>query len=293
VSRIVVWFSCGAASAVAAKLTLRDTPDAVIAYCETGSEHPDNGRFMADCERWFGKPVERLRSDEYADTWAVWEKTRWLAGINGARCTTELKVGPRLAWQTPHDVHVFGYTADAGDVDRADRLVANYPEMTIRTPLIAKGLNKEACLAMIQNAGIALPPMYALGYQNNNCIPCVKATSPSYWALVRKNFPDKFDRMAKLARELDVRLCRVDGERAFIDDIPADQPTTNPIQPSCDFLCHIAEQGLEERPENRSPEAPGTDRGTNANLAGEEGANPLKTMVQLARLERATPRSTI
>jgi hypothetical protein len=72
----------------------------------------------------------------------------------------------------------------------------------------------------------------------------VKATSPAYWALVRQHFPDKFDRMAKLSRELDVRLCRINDVRSFIDEIPADQPTTNPLQPSCDFLCHIAEQDL-------------------------------------------------
>jgi 3'-phosphoadenosine 5'-phosphosulfate sulfotransferase (PAPS reductase)/FAD synthetase len=241
VSRTLAWFSCGAASAVAAKLT----PDAMPVYCATGAEHPDNARFMEDCSSWFGRYVVTIQSNEYADTWAVWEKTRWLAGINGARCTTELKVGPRLEFQKPNDIHVFGYTADRADVDRAERLRDNYPEMTIQTPLIDRGINKEACLAMVQNAGIKLPPMYALGFQNNNCIPCVKATSPAYWALVRKQFPDKFDRMAKLSRELDVRLCRVDGERSFIDEIPMGQETTNPLQPSCDFLCHIAEQDME------------------------------------------------
>jgi hypothetical protein len=242
--RTVVWFSCGAASAVAGKMTLRENPDAVLAYCITGSEHDDNTRFMEDCELWFGKSVERLKSDTYADTWAVWEKRRYLAGISGAPCTVELKVGPRLAWQRPSDIHVFGYTADGPDIDRATRLRANYPELAIRTPLIDKGVTKEACLAMVGHAGIALPPMYALGFQNNNCIPCVKATSPAYWALVRQHFPDKFDRMAKLSRELDVRLCRINDVRSFIDEIPADQPTTNPLQPSCDFLCHIAEQDL-------------------------------------------------
>ena len=40
-SRTICWFSCGAASAVATKLTLKDTPDAIVAYCETGAEHPD------------------------------------------------------------------------------------------------------------------------------------------------------------------------------------------------------------------------------------------------------------
>ncbi len=43
----------------------------------------------------------RSKWDEYDDTWDVWEKTRWLAGIKGARCTTELKVRPRLAFQRP------------------------------------------------------------------------------------------------------------------------------------------------------------------------------------------------
>lgn len=67
---------------------------------------------------------------------------------------------------------------------------------------------------MIEGAGIEIPEMCKLGYPNNNCIPCVKATSSRYWALVRKTHPDKFEPMAKLSRELNVRLCRVnvDGE---------------------------------------------------------------------------------
>lgn len=242
--RVVSWFSCGAASAVASRLALRADPEATVAYCETGAEHPDNERFMADCVRWFNAPIERLRSEDYADTWDVWEKTRWLAGIDGARCTIELKVSPRLLFQRPTDVHVFGYTADKLDAARATRMVENYPELTMSFPLVERGITKAACLSMIKHAGIALPPMYAMGFQNNNCIPCVKATSPDYWALVRLRFPAEFARMAKLSRELDVRLCRIDGERAFIDEIAPDHPTTNPIQPSCDFLCHIAEQDI-------------------------------------------------
>jgi len=242
--RTVCWFSAGAASAVATKLVLRDVPDATVAYCETGAEHADNARFIADCEAWFGRPIERLRSDRYADTWDVFERRRYLAGIDGALCTVELKVMPRLAWQQPSDIHVFGYTADGPDIARAKRLRETYFEMKIETPLIDRGLTKAACLDMIGRAGIAPPPMYAMGFQNNNCIPCVKATSPAYWALVRQRFPTEFERMAKLSRDLDVRLCRIDDERRFIDEIPADHPTTNPIQPSCDFLCHIAEQDI-------------------------------------------------
>lgn len=243
-SRTVIWFSCGAASAVAARITLSENPDAVVAYCETGSEHPDNERFMADCERWFNAPVLRLSNPEYIDTWHVWEDRRFIAGIHGAPCTAALKKQPRVAFQKPGDVHVFGYTSDKSDRDRAERFCDNNPELTVRFPLIEKGLDKEACLAMVERAGIALPPLYALGFQNNNCIPCPKATSPNYWAAMRKNFPEQFKRMAKLSRELDVRLTRIKDERIFIDEIPKDWPTLNPVAPSCDFLCHLAEQDL-------------------------------------------------
>lgn len=245
--RIIPWVSAGAASAVAAKLIIRSTSEGVMpVYCETGAEHPDNERFLTDCEAWFGQSIHRLRSEKFADTWAVWEARQFLAGVKGAPCTMELKVAPRLAFQRPDDVHVFGYTADRADIARAVRLRESYPHMTIVTPLIDRGITKEACLAMVANAGITLPPLYALGFQNNNCLPCVKATSPAYWALVRKHFPDKFQRMVDLSRALDVRLCRLDGERAFIDEIPADHPTTNPMQPSCDFLCSLAEMDLEQ-----------------------------------------------
>lgn len=245
-NRTLCWFSCGAASAVATKMTLKEIPDAIPVYCETGGEHEDNVRFMADCEKWFGKEIMRLRSDEYADVWDVWEKTRWLAGINGARCTTELKVVPRLAFQKPTDIHVFGYTADNSDIDRATRLRENYPELQIKTPLIESGLKKDAVLAIVMSAGIKLPEPYLLGFHNNNCKTCVKATSPNYWALVRKSYPNDFERMAKLSRELNVKLCRVEGVRTFIDEIPQDQPTTNPIAPACDFLCHLVEQDIND-----------------------------------------------
>lgn len=242
-TRTLVWFSRGAASAIAWQLAKRKDPNCIAVHCATNAEHPDSDRFEAEWCRVMNDSVTTLQSDEYADTWDVWEKTRWLAGINGARCTGELKVAPRLEFQRPDDVHVFGYTADAPDVSRAERLRANFFEMKIETPLIDAGITKEAALAMVERQGVRIPEMYRLGFQNNNCIPCVKATSPDYWALVRKTHPEEFERMAKLSRRLDVRLCRIHGERSFIDEIPENWPTTQPIVPACDFLCQIAEDG--------------------------------------------------
>ena len=58
---------------------------------------------------------------------------------------------------------------------------------------------------------------------------------------MRREFPQQFERMSKLSRELDVRLSRIGGERVFIDEIPADWPVTDPVQPYCDFLCQLSE----------------------------------------------------
>lgn len=239
-SRVVSWFSCGAASAVATKLIKPD----VIAYCNTGSEDGDNERFMLDCEKWFERPVTRLQNSKYKDTWTLWEKRKWLSGPEGAPCTGELKIQPRLEFQRVDDIHVFGYTADANDIRRAQAMRENWPELNISTPLIDRGITKAACLAMIMSAGIEPPRVYAMGFPNANCIPCVKATSPSYWALVRKEFPIEFQRMAEMSRRFGAKLSRINDERIFIDEIPADHPVTEAIAPECDFLCHLAEQDM-------------------------------------------------
>jgi hypothetical protein len=225
------------------RLALREEPDALIVRCETGNEDPDNYRFEADVMRWLNSSVTLLRSEDYANVWEVWQKRRYMAGINGAPCTTEMKIAPRLAFQKPDDRHLFGYTADREDVARFERLKANYPELNVSAPLIDAGITKAASLAVIERAGIALPRSYAMGFPNANCLQtgCVKATSPDYWSLYRHRFPEQFARTAAYAREIGARLARINNERVFIDDIPADWPMTEPIVPACDFLCVLME----------------------------------------------------
>jgi hypothetical protein len=248
VARRVRWFSEGAASAVATMLDIRrhGYEAGPIVVCSTGAEDEDNARFRRACEQWFGGPATVIRSAKYESTWDVWEKRGYMAGINGAVCTGELKFVPRLNFQLPSDIHIFGYTADRSDVARAKRLREEYPLLNVETPLIDAGISKANCLALIEGAGIELPRTYAMGFPNANCLQsgCCKATSPDYWALHRKCFPLGFAKTAAIARKLGVRLARIHDERVFIDDIPADWPTTNPIAPSCDLLCAIHQKDL-------------------------------------------------
>ena len=236
--RRIAHFSAGAASAIAAKISAPDE----IWYADTGGEDEDNERFLRDCEVWFGKPVIRQKSKKYASTWELWEKKNFLSSPYGAPCTGELKIKPQKEDERPDDIHIFGYTSDPNDVKRAHQMNASFPDLQTEFPLIDRGLNKAACLAMLYNAGIQPPRVYALGFPNANCIPCVKAQSPRYWALVRHHFPDQFERMAAIEARIGAKLIKIKGERVALLDLPEDQDMTEPLAPACDFLCGLAEQ---------------------------------------------------
>lgn len=222
-SRTVVWFSCGAASAYAAKLTKeRDGDACTVVYCDTlSAEHPDNLRFFHDVERWIGSPIEVIRSRTYADIDDVFQRTRYMAGIAGARCTTELKKLPRVAFQRDSDTHVFGYTVE--ERKRAASFEDANPALAVDWMLIDQGVTKQDCKDALAAAGIALPAMYELGFEHNNCIGCVKSTSTGYWNRVRRLFPDVFDRRARQSRLIGARLVRVKGVRVFLDELPLEE----------------------------------------------------------------------
>jgi len=243
--RVVSWFSCGAASAVATKLALQEYPDLIIAYCEVKEEHPDNKRFLKDCEKWFNKKIVILGNDKYKRSiYEVFKKTRYIAGIAGARCTLELKKNVRKKFELPNDVQVFGYTAE--EENRLDRFIDANNDVHIIAPLIEQGVTKKDCLAMIQNAGIELPQMYQLGYKNNNCLGCCKAQSPAYWKKIKIDFPDMFYKMSQAEKMLNVRICKYTKDkkvyRVFLEDLPDHiKPLDDTIDIQCGIFCSMAE----------------------------------------------------
>ena len=245
-SRTVAWFSAGAASTCAAYLALQDDPDTVVAYCDPGAEHEDTPRYIADVEQWLGVEVLQLRSETYTDTWDVFDKTGYLVGPYGARCTTELKKKLRQGFQLPDDRQVFGFDARAKEVKRANEFRQSNPEVNLWTPLIDAGMGKADCHRMVAAAGVKKHAMYLLGYKNANCVGCVKG-GMGYWNKIRVDFPEVFDRMAKQERKMGIACCsaegpKVDGRRTsvpvFLDTLApnrgryADEPDTE-----CGVLC--------------------------------------------------------
>lgn len=243
--RVVAQFSCGAASAVAAKLALAQYPEVVVINAFLKNEHPDNRRFALDCERWFGVPVTVLRDQKYgANTVEVFKRKRFMMGPGGAPCSRELKRKLLDTFALPGDVMVFGYTAE--EVDRLDDFRERNPERPVIAPLIDAGLTKEDCKAMVLNAGIELPMMYRLGYDNANCIGCVKG-GEGYWRAIREDFPAEFEELAQVQDELGEGAFmfrnRKTGVRFSLRELSKDGPVRrNEVLPSCSFFCETAEQ---------------------------------------------------
>jgi hypothetical protein len=223
---IAVWFSCGVASAVAAKKTIEkygETHNIFIVNNPVKNEHPDNLRFLADVETWLGQKIIKAINDKYptTDIVDVFDKVKYISGVAGAPCTRELKKEARYQFEKNNkiDWHVLGFTID--EWERQKRFNRGERENTIPV-LINELLTKQDCFKIVEKAGIKLPLIYSLGYPNANCIGCVKSQSPTYWNLVRKTFPDVFEERAIQSRRIGCKLVKLKGKRIYLDELPVD-----------------------------------------------------------------------
>lgn len=245
--RIVSHFSCGAASAVATKLILSEYPAERVRIMNAFlvEEHKDNQRFLVDCRRWFNHPIEQFVSEEYlGSAREVWRRKRFLAnGMYGAPCSVELKRKILDAECSPTDIFVLGYTKE--EEDRVERFMAANNGRKVLTPLIDRGLGKADCLAIIERIPIALPAMYLLGFNNNNCIACCKG-GEGYWDKTRTVFPKDFIEVAEIQKAIGpgayIFRDRHTGERFSLYDLPEGAGRHDEPAIECSIFCMMAEQ---------------------------------------------------
>lgn len=244
-NRVVCWFSCGAASAIATKIAIEENrtnqKELVIAYCKVQEEHDDNERFLNECESWFGQEIVILQNNHYKGSiFQVFEKN-YMRTPAGSPCTRALKKQVRQKFQRVDDTHIFGYTIE--EENRLNNFIDANNDIEVYSPLINNKITKENCLAMIKNAGIELPIMYKQGYPHNNCVGCVKG-GMGYWNKIRVDYPDTFHRMAALERRKGYTVLKEPKTRTplYLDELDptrgrlADEPNIE-----CGIFCHAAE----------------------------------------------------
>lgn len=220
---IAVWFSCGVASAIALKKTLEiygNDYNVLAINSPIAEEHPDNLRFKDEISKWLNIEIIEAKSKKYPNQSIieVFDKRKYMSGVAGAPCTKELKKQPRYEFELENkiDFHVLGFTYE--EKDRFERFTKFERGNTIGV-LIDEKLTKFDCFDILNKAGIKRPYIYDLGFPNANCIGCVKSSSPTYWNLVRKEFPDVFQERCEQSRSIGTKLVKVKGERIFLDEL--------------------------------------------------------------------------
>jgi 3'-phosphoadenosine 5'-phosphosulfate sulfotransferase (PAPS reductase)/FAD synthetase len=206
-NKIIAWWSGGVTSAVACKLAidLYGKDNVEVIFIDTKNEHPDTYRFKTDCQKWYGVLIGSITGlgNKYKSIEDVWIKHKSLNVANGAICSGTLKRDVRKKWQKDKEYkhQVFGFDVD--EPKRARSMKLNNPDVKAIFPLLMYGLSKKDCIKMIEDDGIEVPEMYKLGFHNNNCFKtgCVQG-GIGYWQKMKRDFPDKFDKMADMEHKL-------------------------------------------------------------------------------------------
>lgn len=231
----VAWISAGVSSFIATYLA-KDVD--VIIYIDIDDQHPDSMRFIKDCEKTLGKPIQVLKSElgSVENAQLAAGLTRLPSGYTP--CTNLLKKRVRKEWELKHQdydiTYVWGF--DVNEQHRADNLVDAMPEFNHEFPLIDHELTKaEAHSICEDNLHIKRPAMYDMGYSNNNCIGCVRG-GMGYWNKIRVDFPDVFEKRAKMERKLKSRCLK----ECYLDELdPARGRMSEEIMPECNIFCQF------------------------------------------------------
>lgn len=231
---LVSWFSCGCSSFVATYL-LRDKVDEII-YTHINNQHPDSLRFLHDCENLLGRKITVLQSPYFSNIYDVFRSVNLINTPHGAPCTRILKKSVRKDWELSHPgKHTYIWGFDCSERNRAERLIDSMPKYNHLFPLIDNLFDKNDVHGFCDRLGLKRPYMYDLGYNNNNCVGCVKG-GMGYWNKIRVDFPDVFDKMASLERELNCTV--LNG--TYLDELSPDRGRgQSPIIGECGIFCEL------------------------------------------------------
>jgi len=234
-------------------------PDRII-YIDIDDQHPDTYRFIADCEKWFNKKIEILKSPLRNVENACMQAGFIRLPRRNPKCTELLKKRVRKEWEYLNGVgHTYVWGFDCNEKRRSESTLNGMPKHKHLFPILNR--TKAEVHGILEVAGIKRPAMYDMGYENNNCIGCV-AGGMGYWNKIRIDFPEVFKKRCEMERtiqEKGIAGSRILNE-CYLDELdPTRGKEQSVIMPDCGMFCEIQEaHPCAERPPQDTAEAGST-----------------------------------
>jgi hypothetical protein len=134
-------------------------------------------------------------------------------GMPGMRqCTVRFKIRVISRWLREHGaspdtpaVRAVGISTD--EFHRANNANTE-PNQSVAYPLLDLGLDRQACMSVIRDAGLPVPP-------KSSCYFC-PFHKPAHWSEMRRDRPDLFDQAAELEAHLIVQRINLGRDPAYL-----------------------------------------------------------------------------
>lgn len=191
----VLGLSGGRDSAALAVFMRQAYPDLDVGYffTDTGKELPEVYEFLGRLEGFLGKPIKYLNPDRDFDFW-LREYGNFLPSPRTRWCTRQLKLRPFERWirdDLNAGTHVVSYVAIRADEPERIGMHATHPNLEVRFPFRAHGLDKAAVIDLLESCGLGLPTYY--GWRSRSgCTFCFYQQKIE-WVRLKLEHPEAFE----------------------------------------------------------------------------------------------------
>ncbi len=185
---------------------LRDrVPDLEYFFCDTGAELPETYEFLNRLEVALGKPIARINASRGFEHWfEVYRGT--LPSPQMRWCTRQMKIKPMEEWIGEEPTT--SYVAIRADEANRKGYVSTKPNITAVFPFVEDGIDHDAVMKILTDAGIGLPEYYEWRTRSG-CYFCFYQRKAE-WVGLADRHPDLFERAVAIEQKM---LSNPDGGR--------------------------------------------------------------------------------
>ena len=200
----------GGKDSSALAIYMRDrVPTMEYFFCDTGAELPETYDYLNRLEVVLGKPIARLNADRGFDHWfEVYRGT--LPSPQMRWCTRQMKIKPLEAWIG--DDSAISYVAIRSDEQNRKGYISTKPNITALFPFIEDGIDHDAVLSILDDAGVGLPEYYEWRTRSG-CYFCFFQRKAE-WVGLADRHPDLFERAVAIESKV-LKEAGANGEASY------------------------------------------------------------------------------